>query len=118
MGNRPLLSSLIIAASLLPISVHADGWRYSIAAGAQSADVARATPAAGMNVHSATVPSAALPRNNLTKIAVREKFGDPREQLPPVGEPPISRWRYPDYTVYFERDLVIISVANEVGMTR
>jgi hypothetical protein len=30
--------------------------------------------------------------------------------VPAVGEPPISRWEYTGYTVYFEHDLVLHSV--------
>jgi hypothetical protein len=43
---------------------------------------------------------------------VRPRFGEPREELAPVGEPPIGRWIYPAYTVYFENDLVLTSVVH------
>jgi hypothetical protein len=54
----------------------------------------------------------------MTQTAVHTKFGEPQEKLSAVGEPPISRWHYLDYTVYFERDRVIISVPKDVGLTR
>ncbi|MEW7978495.1 MAG: hypothetical protein G8D28_06820 [gamma proteobacterium symbiont of Phacoides pectinatus] len=43
---------------------------------------------------------------------VRGRFGEPDQQLPWVGEPPISRWVYPDFTVYFEKEYVINSVVH------
>ena len=43
---------------------------------------------------------------------VREKYGDPQQIMPAVGDPPITRWVYPEYTVYFEYNLVIYSVSD------
>lgn len=51
-----------------------------------------------------------VPRTGITKNAVREKFGEPLQQAAPVGEPPITRWVYSDFVVYFEYDHVIRSV--------
>lgn len=53
-----------------------------------------------------------LPDNGLTKSEVEQRYGRPNERRAPVGEPPISRWLYDDYSVYFERDLVIESVLH------
>ncbi len=55
-----------------------------------------------------------LPRpvRGQTMDQVRLQFGPPPEQLPPVGDPPITRWRYTPFTVYFEGDRVIDSVIN------
>jgi hypothetical protein len=41
---------------------------------------------------------------------VEARFGEPMEIVAAVGEPPISRWEYEDFTVYFEHDLVIHAV--------
>jgi len=38
------------------------------------------------------------------------RFGEPAQRLAAVGEPPITRWVYPEYTVYFEDDRVLTSV--------
>ena len=43
---------------------------------------------------------------------VKQRFGMPREMSSPVGDPPISRWIYDQYTVYFEYRCVIHSVLN------
>lgn len=52
------------------------------------------------------------PRPGQSMNAVRAKFGAPSEELPWVGEPPITRWIYPDYTVYFENEFVINTVVH------
>jgi hypothetical protein len=52
------------------------------------------------------------PTNNMTMSQVREKFGEPKEELAPVGDPPITRWVYDGYTVYFEGNRVIHSVVH------
>lgn len=53
-----------------------------------------------------------LPGRGMTMTQVEEKFGPPLQKLPEVGDPPIIRWIYPDYTVYFEYQYVINSVLN------
>ena len=53
-----------------------------------------------------------LPANGQSKSAVESEFGAPREKRAAVGEPPISRWDYGDYSVYFEYDLVLYSVLH------
>lgn len=54
------------------------------------------------------------PVNAMTMPVVRETFGDPERILDGVGEPPIARWQYPEYVVYFENELVIIAVAGRL----
>lgn len=43
---------------------------------------------------------------------VAARFGEPESRKDAVGEPPITRWVYPGYTVYFERDRVIDVVVH------
>lgn len=50
------------------------------------------------------------PRQGLNMAAVRQQFGEPAQQVAAVGEPPISRWEYTGFTVYFENNLVLHSV--------
>ena len=45
---------------------------------------------------------------NMARVEAR--FGEPMEIVAAVGEPPISRWEYEEFTVYFEHDLVIHAV--------
>ncbi len=53
-----------------------------------------------------------LPRpvRGLSAEMVLDKFGEPNSMTAPVGEPPISKWSYDNYTVYFESSVVIHSV--------
>lgn len=41
---------------------------------------------------------------------VEHIFGTPLEKQEAVGKPPITRWVYPDYVVYFEYNLVLHTV--------
>ncbi len=52
------------------------------------------------------------PASGSTMDEVRTRFGDPAEVIGPVGEPPITRWVFADYTVYFEGNRVIHSVVH------
>jgi outer membrane protein assembly factor BamE (lipoprotein component of BamABCDE complex) len=52
----------------------------------------------------------ATPGRGMTMDQVAAKFGAPTNKIPPVGQPPISRWDYPGFVVYFERNHVIHSV--------
>lgn len=50
------------------------------------------------------------PERGLTKAAVIADFGEAITVGPAVGEPPISRWEYEDFFVYFEYEHVIHTV--------
>ena len=52
------------------------------------------------------------PRTGQTMDTVRSRFGAPAQEIPWVGEPPISRWIYDDFTVYFEHEHVINTVVH------
>lgn len=56
--------------------------------------------------------SANVPSSGLTMDAVRGRYGEPREIVPAVGEPPITRWIYDGFTVYFENNRVIHAVVH------
>jgi len=53
-----------------------------------------------------------LPQNGLTKAQVETRYGVPNEKHAPVGDPPITRWVYDDFNVFFEHNLVIESVLH------
>ena len=44
----------------------------------------------------------ATPSRGMTMDQVATKFGTPVTKVPAVGKPPISRWEYPGFVVYFE----------------
>jgi hypothetical protein len=50
------------------------------------------------------------PARGMTMDQVSSKFGAPASKVPAVGNPPISRWEYPGFIVYFEHEHVIHSV--------
>jgi hypothetical protein len=54
----------------------------------------------------------ARPHRGMTMHAVEAKFGAPAARHEAVGEPPISRWDYHGYTVFFEKDRVIHAVVD------
>jgi hypothetical protein len=61
-----------------------------------------------------------VPTRGMSMDQVRARFGEPASMAAPVGgdrpqHPPITRWNYADFTVYFERSLVIDSVVNRVS---
>jgi hypothetical protein len=53
-----------------------------------------------------------LPKNGMSKADIEAKFGPPSKREGAVGDPPISRWDYDRYSVYFEYDLVLFSVLH------
>lgn len=59
----------------------------------------------------------AMPTRGMTMDQVKRKFGAPINTLPTRGgdaprHPPINRWQYANYIVYFERSRVIHAVIN------
>lgn len=51
------------------------------------------------------------PGRGLTMAAVEAKFGAPQNRHAAVGAPPITRWDYAGFSVFFENDRVIDAVA-------
>jgi len=61
-----------------------------------------------------TTPDAsdARPTRGMTAARVEQKFGIPEAREAAVGDPPISRWEYKDFVVFFEYDRVIHAVVK------
>jgi hypothetical protein len=89
---KPLVYALL-AMSLVPVPALAEGDVLLIDSIGQRAAVAH-------------------PRNGVTMDRVQARFGAPAERIAPVGDPPITRWIYDDFTVYFEYERVITSVVE------
>ncbi len=51
-----------------------------------------------------------MPERGTRMDAVRAALGEPRKVVGPVGDPPITRWVYDEFTVYFEHQRVLHSV--------
>jgi hypothetical protein len=57
--------------------------------------------------------SAALrPKAGMSMTAVESTYGAPTQRHSAVGEPPITRWDYADFSVYFEHAVVVHAVAR------
>jgi hypothetical protein len=52
------------------------------------------------------------PKRGSTMSEVEKHFGAPAEKHPTVGQPPITRWDYSGFSVFFEHDRVIHAVAT------
>jgi hypothetical protein len=48
----------------------------------------------------------------LSMDQVERRYGEPAQRIGAVGDPPISRWVYPQFVVYFEGQFVIHAVAT------
>ncbi len=89
---KHLLHSLILASAVLTISpLQAD--TLSIPVGEQNS--AQAAP---------------LPQRGASFDAVMRSWGEPTKRHAAVGQPPITRWDYSGFSVYFEYSHVIDSV--------
>ncbi len=55
-------------------------------------------------------PGANAPTRGMSMAKVEASYGAPVRRQAPVGEPPITRWEYPGFIVYFEYQYVIHSV--------
>ena len=58
-----------------------------------------------------------LPVRGDAKIQVLQRFGLADLEHPAVGQPPIIRWDYRQFSVYFEDDRVISSVVHHQSAT-
>jgi hypothetical protein len=56
-------------------------------------------------------PTVDTPKRGSTMTEVEKHFGAPVEKHPTVGQPPITRWDYTGFSVFFEHDRVIHAVA-------
>jgi len=91
---RSALTSAVLAAGVFALPASADNLRM------QGSTYTSSMPARGTHMNT-----------------VLRQFGQPSQRLTAVGggvpqQPPITRWVYPGYTVYFEREMVISAVAN------
>jgi hypothetical protein len=91
--------------SLLVAAVFATGL-----AGIAGLESARSETIAVDNGIAVKESDVATPARGMTMDQVSAKFGAPASKVPAVGKPPISRWEYPGFVVYFEHEHVIHSV--------
>jgi hypothetical protein len=54
----------------------------------------------------------AVVSRGLSMSQVEARYGEPARRIGAVGDPPISRWVYPQFVVYFEGQYVIHAVGT------
>lgn len=54
-----------------------------------------------------------MPQRGMTMEMVTSEYGEPAQKDSPVGTPPIIRWEYDKFAVYFESKYVIHSVMKK-----
>jgi len=73
-----------------------------------------ASLAAAQNLTTAPVEKPAVlpdtPARGSTMTQVESRFGAPATRPAAVGDPPITRWDYPQFSVFFEYDKVLHAV--------
>ena len=68
-----------------------------------------------------SAPATATPQRGMTMDAVRAKYGNPVTEHPAVPSnegplhPPITRWDYDGYSVFFENSTVLHSVVKHAA---
>ncbi len=67
------------------------------------------------NVRDAESASRSLPDRGATMQTVESRFGAPASRRSAVGDPPITRWVYDGFIVYFEHDRVIHAVLRRAS---
>ncbi len=55
-------------------------------------------------------PSVRLPARGQSANLVKQRYGEPTKAYAAVGTPPITRWEYSGFAVYFEYDHVVHAV--------
>lgn len=71
--------------------------------------------AAPATTNASRLPASALPPKGMSRAAVSSQFGQPHTRHAPVGggsprQPPITRWDYAGFSVFFEYDHVVDAV--------
>lgn len=90
MTIKPLLAALVAGSIMISV------------AGADTLDMS----------NTQAVVDANAPQRGMSMQRVESKWGQPARRVAAVGQPPITRWEYDGFTVYFEYDKVIHSVAT------
>ena len=112
MRTKLTISAVVIALLVLPAlakTLGNAGTRNSVASGAVT-ELAETPSKAASTAQ--TTASGTLPSRGMTMAQVEKSHGTPVVRKAPVGSPPISRWEYEDFVVYFEYRHVIHSVAK------
>ncbi len=64
------------------------------------------------NINKASAALKERPNRGMSMDTVATKWGEPAAKKAAIGEPPISRWEYSTFVVYFEYGNVIHAVTK------
>jgi hypothetical protein len=89
--------------------------RIGVVAGLLAASAAQAD---ALVMPEATVSNANLPARGMSQTTVVRQFGEPARRFAPVGggspqQPPITRWDYDGWSVFYENSIVIDVVVKD-----
>lgn len=65
-----------------------------------------------------TATAQELPQRGASMASVEQQFGAPVKKHAPVGNPPITRWDYQNYSVFFEGNTALHAVSHERSLVR
>ncbi|HEX9853287.1 MAG TPA: hypothetical protein VGA68_09750 [Woeseiaceae bacterium] len=82
------------------------------AAGLVSGPALADTLQMGSTENAARFEQPGKPTRGMTEARVESTYGRPNSKRPAVGDPPISRWEYNEFVVFFEYDKVIHAVSR------
>lgn len=66
----------------------------------------------GSSENAARFEQAGKPSRGMTQANVEAEYGSPQSREGAVGDPPIERWEYANFVVFFEYDRVIHAVTK------
>lgn len=94
--KRTIITAVLLTLSAVPMTVTADVLLIDA--------IAEAAPN--------SMDGLPRPTRNMKMDTVKQKFGEPTQMSGAVGEPPITRWDYDGYSVYFEHESVLTTVIH------
>ena len=83
---------------------------FLLASSVSYADVLRMEESTRTIVMEAPIDFVATPTRGMSMDSVRNAYGEPKESYPAVGQPPISRWDFEKFHVFFEHNMVLHAV--------
>ena len=60
-----------------------------------------------------SAPAMQTPAKGISMSQVRQQYGDPVTTRAAIGMPPITRWEYEGFSVFFEDDTTLHSVIHQ-----
>lgn len=109
-------STPVPAPASAPTAATASSTAQETMAPASSTEAGTSPASSATSASTASAAPISMPTRGMLMGTVEREFGAPTEKLPAVPDPgtklhpPITRWVYPQYVVYFEYNYVVHSV--------